>query len=242
MERSTFVTAHAADESLRLCIGLKIDFNDGLDTVYWTDASSIVKWSGGQSYTPKNLQITGLGFRSLEDDTGFSFDLGDADGAIAAMILGSVKMAGTVVTPVEFWFESTNVTNIADGYVYYGEYRIAKVVTNRRDDRMIARFTCTPRYDLDMASGVWFWAAAKCPFVFKDSNCAATGAATSCQRTFTDCSATDKVDPPAAGGNRVRFGGERWLPADGTVIEFGDGAYTIRTQERRLAAAGQVLR
>lgn len=233
-----YLPAHAGDRQLRIFGLVEIQFSGG--TVRWTTSDARLLY-GGQWWEPKTVILTTVKARQGTGDAATtSLTIGDADQLVSDYINGATSPMGSLVILREAWLDPTAPNVIVQGAKVIFKGRIVGAHGERAEEEMRGVFELK-ELDLSKKRVPAIWLGPKCPYVYQDeATCGATGAATSCDHTFdgaNGCAREDKVDPPAAGGNRERYGGERWLPPDGTVITWGDGKTTIRTAPRKTIGA-----
>ncbi len=163
-------------------------------------------------WTNYPVDVQGLSSQSY-DITDCTITIGDATDVIAAADLLLAKgLTGTIVNIYECWLEPTEFTVQATVQAFKGRIQTVDLTES------IATLKCGS-YALFGAKVLPRWiVSGNCAFRFKDSRCGYTGAATSCDHTWTDCGTKS---------NQARFGGFRNLPKSGMKLYIGKNEWRI---------------
>lgn len=197
---STYAETHAGLSAVRKWKLLYLGFGSPLRL---TNADIRVGASG-QKWLPYPWTLDGLTSKNGEIEGPCQVTLANADGTISALVLTGTAV-GTPVSIYDAWMDPDGRTMAAEQVVtlFTGQIR------NYSLDETAATVTLSlaPVDTLTSISLPTKEPQQLCAHLFQDEGCASTGAATACDGTPTSCQMTDKINPPASGGNYVRFGG-----------------------------------
>lgn len=197
-ELPAYVETHKADAALMTFLLVKIGY-----TVpqCLTTADRPITYDGDTYAPAAGLSVTGIQVSEDRKAIGATITVGNGDdywGTLLASLTSSQRHP--VVQIFEAWF---------DPAAPYGAPQAVRglllgAVESTSWTTTEATLTVGPSTDLQSATCPWRECRSRCSYRrFKGAQCGYTGAATSCDRSFTTCTAL---------GNQSRFGGFRYLP------------------------------
>lgn len=193
----TWITSHAADASHRRI--LLLEWTVGGSTYRWAswDIPVVTSGSTGASaarWTPLGFSVSGISTRQGDLAAEATIDLQNSDGIISAVILAAGGCAGTVLNIWEAWLDPAGNTTVSQQETLL----LAGVVDEPTITADTVTLTTAPIAALEQIPIPRRTYSTNCTFVFKSSACGYVGAGTTCDRTYSACTAF---------ANEARFGG-----------------------------------
>jgi hypothetical protein len=192
----------------------------GAEDLHWTDAPFPIPFGVDEDDEPIIYvqQWFSPGDLVTDDSGNQAMELVFPDvGRILRGLLYNESWSFRPATVYEVWLDAQNeVLNayiLADGKAVPG-------VANFEDNAEPVTLAIVPDTDAEGALGPAQDNESSCRYVraFKGLQCGYAGAETACDGTFARCSEL---------GMQVRYGGQRFAPAAGTVIKIGTGSVTV---------------
>lgn len=193
----TWLSSHAADASHRRIYLLQ--WTLGGTTYQWCAWDIPVVTSGSTGapaarWTPFGFSVSGISTRQGDMAAKASIQLQNADGIMAAAILAAGGAAGTPLAIWEAWLDPAGDTTTSQQEAAL----LAGVVDRPSITAESITLTTAPPAALEQIPIPRRTYSTNCTFVFKSSACGYAGAGTTCDRTFSACTAFS---------NQARFGG-----------------------------------
>ena len=217
---STYRNAHKGDPARIAYWLVNIQFPS---PAYLTEADFNISY-GGNTYTPAyDVRLDMIG-ASEQEPAEADIRIGNGDAAFGAVIQGlSGSQRSPAITIYQAWFDlptfippgvgAAATPTAVDTQVVgrmetpqwdstYAKFHVGPSVDSRAQKLPAGAFSTTCRYR-----------------VYKGPECQATSGLTTCNRSFTDCTARS---------NTVHFGGFRFIPKPGLTVAFEKSHWVVK--------------
>lgn len=216
MSLPVYIETHRTDPVLRHATLLKLDTST---PQYLTDADLPVVY-GGNTYVPtRSLVVSNVVWSS--DGTDFvtaNVEIGNGDAAFGVIVSGFTGASRAPgITLYSAWFDLGQNVTVQAAWT---------LISGRCDaptwDSEKVTFRIVPPADGTAEKLPWRTFGTSCTHrKFKGGPCGYAGAATSCDRSFASCTTL---------GNTARFGGFRYLPAEGQRFQLNSSTAITLTR------------
>lgn len=206
----SFVPAHAADPTQIVHLLVEL----AASTTYrWTTLDFPLHVLSN-TWTPWPLEVSGID-SAQGDLENVTVSVGDTDATLALLDLGGAGLTGARVTIRQVWLDPTVAFSVLGTVVLFDGTIEQPTYTQEK-----ATFKLRGPVFLQGRKFPSLLCGSTCPFVFKDWRCAYAGSDTTCEKTYTACTAKSTEQ-------NKRFGGFRNIPPAGTKITWSNGSYRL---------------
>lgn len=184
----TWVSSHAADASHRRV--LLLEWTVGGSTYRWAawDVPVVTSGSTGAAaarWTPFGFAVSGISSRQGELAGEATIEIQNADGVVSAIILAAGGCAGTAIAAWEAWLDPAGETMVSQ----QEQLILSGLVNAPTITPESVEVTTSPPAALEQIPIPRRLYSTNGTAVFKSSLCGYVGAGTSCDRTYSACTA-----------------------------------------------------